>query len=433
MDKFDAAAAARDFLMRHGMYYEQIDPEKELKKFLAAMEADYRENGRTGRMIPNYIGDYRTPVEEKTVTVIDIGGTNVRSAKVTLGPHGLKQIQGLNSFLTPGVAEETDTAGFYGEVAEGVRDDLVSDEIGICFSLATIPQRNRDAVMVAGGKQIRIRDMLGRKVGESFRQAMAERGLERGQRMTVINDTVAAALGGRAAFCGTGTSDRTTYSSYIGFIYGTGINLCYREPTGEWINTETAAYCTFPTGDLDDAFDAGLIDPGGDRLEKMISGGYQGGLMTCILETAARENVISEVTWTAIRDAVSCRRASLSGADISAFTKDPAGDNMIANACADDRDREMIARICDLITERSARVCTVVLTAALIRSGAGRDPNAPVFITAEGSTYLKQADFKEKLMQNMNDFARNRHGLHFEIHNVPDVILRGIAVACLSE
>ena len=431
MDKFDAVAAARDFMTRHGMYYEQIDMETELQKFMAAMEADFREKGRTGRMIPNYIGDYPAPVGEKTVTVIDIGGTNVRSARVTLGPHGLERISGLCSFLTPGVAEETDTAGFYANVVEGVRRNLVSDEIGICFSLATIPQKDRDAVMVAGGKQIRITDMLGKKVGESFRQAMAERGLDRGQRITVINDTVAAALGGRAAF---EEKDRPVYSSYIGFIYGTGINMCYREPSGEWINTETAAYCTFPTGDIDDAFDAGLIDPGGDRLEKMVSGGYQGGLMSCILETAARENEISETTWAALCDnAAAGRRGPLSGADISAFTKDPAGDNMIANACADDRDREVIARICDLITERSARICTVVLTAVLIRSEAGRDPHAPVFITAEGSTYLKQAGFKEKLIRNMNAFARRGHGMYFELYNVQDVILRGIAVASLSE
>ena len=169
----------------------------------------------------------------------------------------------------------------------------------------------------------------------------------------------------------------------------------------------------------------------------MVSGGYQGGLMSCVLETAAREGVISEEVWTALSPAgrmahSPADRTAISGADISAFTKDPSGDNMIANACANDRDRKVIAHICDLITERSARICTVVLTAGLIRCGEGRDPKAPVFITAEGSTYLKQAGFREKLARHMNEFAGTEHGLHFEFHHVPDVVLRGIAVACLS-
>ncbi len=412
---------AEDFLRRHGIHPDRMDPEKELEKLLRAMEDDYRQGGKTGRMIPTYVGTYRAPEQTLDVTVIDIGGTNVRSAVVTVGPEGISKIRNLQFHLTPGVKEETDTAGFYGKVVADVRDNLVTDEIGICFSLATIPQKDRDAVMVAGGKQIRIRDMLGKKVGESFRLAMAAHGLKTDARITVVNDTVAAALGGQAA-----TERRAGFSGYMGFIYGTGINLCYREPTGEWINTEAAVYDTFPAGDLDEAFDAGLIDPGQDRLEKMVSGRYQGGLMTCILKSAATEGVIGPETGARLfsRD--------LTAKAISAFANDPTGDNLLANACANEADREVIAAICDAITERSTLICSVVLTAGLLRSGAGRDPAQPVFITAEGSTFLKQKDFRAKLEKRLAALATGRHGVFFEMHVVPDVILRGIAVACLS-
>ena len=425
MKKFDAAGAAQSFLTRHGMYYDRIDMAAELEKLLAVMEADFRENGRTGRMIPTYVGDYQAPATERTVTVIDIGGTNVRSAAMTIGPHGISRIGEVHSFLTPGVVRETDTAHFFREIVEGVRKDLVSDEVGICFSLATIPQRDRDAVMVAGGKQIRITDMLGRRVGESFAQAMTDLGIERKPRITVINDTVAAALGGR--------TPEQDCGSYIGFIYGTGINMCYREPTGEWINTEVATYAGFPAGDIDDAFDAGLLDPGGDRLEKMVSGGYQGGLMMCILDTAAKEGVISE-RIPAVLKAVSRDNDGemLSSRDISEFCKDPHGRGRIAAACESGEDREIIAAICEAISERSVRICCVVLTAGLLRCGSARDPSCPVMITAEGSTYLKQKDFREKLEKCMAGFTRDRCGLHFVFRNVPDVILRGIGTACLS-
>ena len=437
------ASAAREraavFLKRHRMHHTQIDAEAELSKFLNALEEDYRLGGKTGRMIPTWVGDYKAPAEgERAVTVIDIGGTNVRCAVIAIGPEGVRRIENLLRFRTPGVAAAVDTAGFYGKIVEGVRDNLVTDEIGICFSLATIPQRDRDAVMVAGGKQIKIRDMLGKKVGESFRSAMKERGLDGGARITVINDTVAAALGGQAAVS---AEKAGTYRSFLGFIYGTGINMCYREQSGEWINTETAAYDTFPTGDLDDEFDAGLIDPGGDRLEKMVSGGYQGGLMSCILRAAAREGVLSPQTDASLRESVLERsrltkqlgRKTLSTRDLSAFSGDPRGDNLIAAACRSEADRELIKAVCDNMTRRSARICAVVLTAGLLRSGAGVNGSGPAFITAEGSTYLKQIDFRERLADEMEKLAGERYGLSWEFHTVPDVILRGIAVACLSE
>ena len=417
----EKGCAADEFLRHHGMHFEGMDPEKELEKLLRAMEDDYRQGGKTGRMIPAYVGTYQAPKQASDVTVIDIGGTNVRSAVVTIGPAGICRIRNLQFHLTPGVEEETDTAGFYGKVVADVRENLVTDEIGICFSLATIPQKDRDAVMVAGGKQIRIRDMLGKKVGESFRRAMAAHGLRTDARITVVNDTVAAAPGGQAA-----TERQAGFGGYMGFIYGTGINLCYREPTGEWINTETAVYDTFPAGDLDEAFDAGLIDPGQDRLEKMVSGRYQGGLMTCILRSAAGEGIIGPET------AARLFSRDLTAKDISAFANDPAGNNLLANACANEADREVIATICDAITERSALICSVVLTAGLLRGGAGHDPARPVFITAEGSTFLKQKDFRAKLEKRLEALATRRHGVFFEMHVVPDVILRGIAVACLS-
>ena len=416
-----ASDPAMDFLGRHGMLSSRIDRGAQLKKLMDAMEADYLRGGQTGRMIPTRIGDYAPPqAGEKAVSVIDIGGTNVRSAVVVIGPEGVREIRNLVSFLTPGVSCAVDTADFYGEIARKVSENLVTDEIGICFSLATVPGRDRDAVMVAGGKQIKITDMLGKKVGESFRRAMADLGLDRGQRITVINDTVAAALGGMGSVPAV-----NSYSGFIGFIYGTGINLCYREKTGEWINTESAAYCTLPAGDLDDVFDRTLIDPGADRLEKMVSGGYQGGLMRVILEAAARENLISRETFGKIPAVFSSR-------EISAFAHDPEGDNPLAKACVRAEDRSRMLSIIDAVTERSARICTLVLTAGMLRCKAGKEPDGPVFITAEGSTFLKQKDFREKLKEQMDDFALKEFGLRYELHTLPDVVLRGLAVACLS-
>ena len=212
---------AEAFLKKHHMHWSQIDPEQELEKLLREMETVRAGGAGSVKMIPTYVGDYSLPDRETEVTVIDIGGTNVRSAVMTILPDGTARIGTITAFLTPGVKEPTDTAGFFSEIVRGCRQDLRTCSIGICFSLATIPQKDRDAVMVAGGKQIKVTDMLGKRVGESFREAMIREGIAEicpegnsaagnaaagngvsekiaaeDVRITVINDTVAAALGG---------------------------------------------------------------------------------------------------------------------------------------------------------------------------------------------------------------------------------------------
>ena len=433
---------AEAFLKKHHMHWSQTDPDRELEKLLREMK-DVRA-GREGsvKMIPTCIGEYALPERETEVTVIDIGGTNVRSAVMTVRPDGTARIGEITSFLTPGVKEPTDTAGFFSEVVRGCRQDLRTDHIGICFSLATIPQPDRDAVMVAGGKQIKVSDMLGKRVGQSFREAMKREamireGIAENVRITVINDTVAAALGGAMYEAqDRGTQDhaakdsagRGKYSGYVGFIYGTGTNICYREPTGELINVESGAYTGFPAGDMDDDYDRTLIDTGDDRFEKMVSGGYQGGLMTYILKRAAAEGMIRRETYEKILGS-----GDLSSRDISAFSTDPESPGRISGACAFEEEKEFLLELFDLITERSARLCSIVITASLLRARIGTDPKVPAFITAEGSTFVKQKDFREKLERQMDALAGERHGLFWEFHTVENAVMKGIAVSCLSE
>lgn len=481
-----ARSAAEQFLRRHHMCADQIDMEEQLQKLLKEMDqvraGILDRNGNRVKMIPSYIGSFHAPAHPTQVTVIDIGGTNVRSAVVTLGPEGTLRMDQRLSFLTPGVKEETDTAHFFRDIAEGVRADLYTDHIGICFSLATIPQRDGDAVMCAGGKQIRIRDMIGKKVGQSFREALAGLGMNADHyHITVVNDTVAAALGGQG--------EMQHYSTYIGFIYGTGTNLCYREKeSGEMINVESGAYCGFPTGDIDDLYDQSMIDTGADRFEKMVSGGYQGGLMECVLHTAMLEGEFSRPTYEKImclnasgqdtssnqtafsdqtvpsgqmncsgRKAVShqtessvqmnspagARSSRITSRDISTFSIDPFGADhggRIASACNSspdgEADRAFLYALFDGITARSACLCAVTLTAALMRSTAQNTqntPSLPAFITAEGSTFAKQKDFRSMLEAFMSDLAAARHGFSYEFHTVEDTVLKGTAISCLSE
>ena len=436
--KQNVAGDVCSFLHRHGMLADDIDMEKELACFMEDMDRVSRGGTGSVKMIPAWYGDYSPEEPHRPVVVLDIGGTNVRSAVVSADEKGSGSIRKLPSFLTPGIEKEIDTAEFFLEIVRGVtsapewtavygeRDDpREAGNLSICFSLATIPEKDRDAVMIAGGKQLKICDMLGKKVGENFRQALCSLGKRSDMRITVTNDSVAAALGGYLY------PSQRSFGGYVGFIYGTGTNLCYREKTGEMINVESGAYNGFPAGDIDDLYDASLIDTGDDRFEKMVSGGYQGGLMRYIVRTAADEGLLSRNACCGMTEG-----APLDAKQISAFANDPEGDGRIAVAirAADDpeREREVLLVIIDKVTERSACLCGIALTGVLLRAGIGIKKDQPAFIIAEGSTYLKQKDFRTKLDRFMRELAGERHGLFYEFHTMEDAVQKGAAVAGLS-
>ena len=104
-----------------------------------------------------------------------------------------------------------------------------------------------------------------------------------GGSIAVVNDTVATLLAAKA------TEGDRTYSSYLGFILGTGTNTAYVErnanimkvpgldPAGSMIiNSESGAFDKIEQSQFDRAMDARQTDPGHAPFEKMIAGGYLG-------------------------------------------------------------------------------------------------------------------------------------------------------------
>lgn len=413
-----------DFLLRHRLCARAYDWEAELARLMGEMDAVRAGAAGSVKMIPTHLQARGLPDAPVSVTAIDVGGTNVRSAVLTLDRSGLLSIERKPAFPTPGIGRRLSARAFFQIIAEGVGDHLTANPVGICFSLAANPLPDGDAVVTAGAKQLDVPDLVGCRVAERFRAAAKELGLPCEQRVTVVNDTIAAALGGRL------DAGQGRYSGYVGFIYGTGTNIAYREPSGAIINVESGAYCGFPTGDIDDRFDRGHIDPGCDRFEKMVSGGYQGGLMALVLEAAEAEGLLTNGFSRRLAGALD--GAALRSSDISAFSGDPMGGGLIAAACASEKDRASAAAICEAMTGRSALLCSVTITAALLRAEIGTSPLEPAFITAEGSTYLWQRGFREMLAECMAEYAGRRRGLHWEFHAVPDAVMKGTAVAALS-
>ena len=119
-------------------------------------------------------------------------------------------------------------------------------------------------------------------------------------KITVVNDTVATLLAGKAIEKG------VRYSAYLGFILGTGTNVAYIEknenitklkdaPAGAMaINTESGGFNKIAQSKFDEAMDKKTADCGNQRFEKMISGAYLGRIGLEVFKAAAREGFFSE-------------------------------------------------------------------------------------------------------------------------------------------
>ena len=432
----------RDFLSRYEMYYKNISARDLFHGFLDEMEKGLAGEKSSLKMIPTYIMESQSITAGKPVIVIDIGGTNVRIATICFDVLGNPVINDYKTYPTPGIQVEISCDDFFRTIARYLEPVISkSDLIGCCFSFATVPKANKDATVIATGKQLKVKDLVGAKVAESLKKALIEENLESNKKVVVLNDSVAAVLGGEAA-CG-----NRKFSGHVGFILGTGTNICYVEkssnikkiddvdPIGEMIiNVESCGYNGFQRGDIDREFDEMLIDSGEDQYEKMVSGRYQGGLILKVIQKAASEKLFSKKfieKISSIKD--------LSAIEIDDFLNYPYCGNRLAQCCASESDttganddHDLLYYIIDALNERSALLCAIVLGAVIYKAGIGRDPCCPAYVTAEGSTFYESKNFREKLNYYVRTFLNDEIGLYPEFFKVKDATLIGTGIAGLT-
>lgn len=424
------AERAHEFLRTHGMHPDQLDMEQELAKFRENMENGLA--GRCGRsdckMLPTYVtADGRPPLGKKVLT-LDAGGTNLRAALVSFAENG-PVIEELRTRPVPGLGAPISRAGFLREVAE-FASPLVgrADRLGYCFSYQAEVLPNGDGKVIKFAKEVVVEDGDGMLVCRELLDTFAAMGLPSRHSFALVNDTVAAMLGGCAAF--TGRSD-----GWLGLILGTGNNICYladtrhiRRPIPGWtaptmvVNMESGVYSGFPQGTFDKELDAASMSPGEYGTEKMVGGVYQGEVLARTLAGAA------ELFSSGFQERLA-RAGALTAADLSAFAMDPAAPGALADLCVTPDDREAMGVLVDCLLERAARLVTVTLAGPMEAEDMGK--TAPAHIVAEGSTFWKNAVLREKIEAEAERFILGKLGRRCTFIGAESPNLTGAALAAL--
>ncbi len=440
-DKVTAAKQkVEKFLSDYGMNYSDIDIQKHVDLFLNEMEQGLSGGKSSLKMFPTYIRFRKVVPSNESVIVLDAGGTNLRSALLHFDIRNRPVITDLNKSDMPGIDREVTKAEFFGAIAGNVENILErSRKIGFVFSYPIEIFPNRDGRLVRFTKEIKAHEVEGEFIGKSlveFIKRSKRSGIDR--EFVILNDTVATLLSGISAFY-----DRE-YESYIGFVFGTGMNACYIEKnsriqkvadTGldpddyQLVNIEAGNFSMGPEGKIDRKFDMTTLNPGQYTYEKMFSGAYFGGLALEVMKFAADFGIFSSALT---KNIIALSEIESKNVDDFLFYPPEFEPLNSLNKDMSENDRTSMYFLLDSLVERSAILATIVLSAAVIKSGKDKNPCRPVCIVAEGSSYYKMKDFQSRVYNYLGKVLSERGNHFFEINRVDNAVLLGAAVAALT-
>ncbi len=374
----------------------------------------------------------------KKVVAVDAGGTHLRAALVHFDAQRRPVIENWTKARMPGTDEPLDKEAFYDGIAYQLGDlTQEASGLGFCFSYPTDIQPSRDGMVVTLSKEIEAPNVVGTMVGAELASALERRGVPAPSSYVVLNDTVAALLAGQA------DTGLRQFSDYVGFILGTGTNTCYVEdheaiaklsdlPFGGRmiINVESGAFAKAPQGALDVALDATTGHPGEYVFEKMISGAYLGPLTLIAFKAAAADGLFCAGT----QDALLALKA-LGTEELHDFlTFPPAAGNPLGQVVErmEGDDASIMFLLAEALVERAARFSAGSLAACVLQSGRGVRPEAPVLISAEGTTVQEFHELGARLRAHLQSFLTEGHGRYWEIAHVENAPLLGAAIAGLT-
>ncbi len=420
----------KQFLEKYGVAH--VETEKEVLRFLEDAKEGLKGGDSSLAMIPSYIDAQGKVLSSTKAVVIDAGGTNLRVGLAEFDPEKGFQLTGVKKRIMPGVESELTAEAFFAEMAAIVEPYArEADRIGFCFSFPSAIGEDMDGEIIHFNKEIKITGAEGLKLGVCLKKALRDRGLTGDYKVAVLNDTVAALLGGVSSGRELGVK------KLIGFILGTGLNVCYEEDTvnirklGAYsakssmcVNMEAGGYAGFARTVFEEEADNASDRPGEHKLEKMMSGAYQGACILSMLKHAAKDGLLPGSAEALLGI------GTLRSAEADAFCRDQEKGNLLADLVVPEEKGTVLALL-DAFYDRVAKCIAVLLSAVLVLEN-GKDPeDAPTGIVADGSTFHKSYLLRPKVDLYMKEIAEKIYGQKYIFLQVEDGNMCGAATAAL--
>lgn len=366
--------------------------------------------------------------------VIDAGGTNFRSCLVTIDSQGNYSISDLEKTRMPAVDREMSKEEFYDAIATNL-DHLKNKaaRIGFCFSYAMEITKDGDGKVLFFSKEVKAPQAIGTYVGAELKKALEKRGWNTIEKITLLNDTTAGLLSGTI-----GAPKDRHYSSYVGFILGTGLNNAYidYEPVKKLPDDSSSQHIIVceggffkgaPQSVFDQELDADSAKPGQGLLEKMCSGAYMGTIVHNALKHAQADGLFSADFGTALT-----KIDSLMPIDMDMYFNAPENTSTkigeLASKGTQD-DVNLLIQIMQDVIHRAAIIVASLLCASLLKSGKGTKKEEPICIVANGTTFWKTKNLYPQVCQLLEETLSGDWKRYYEIIQVENDITLGTCAA----
>jgi len=419
-----------NWLKDKGLSADAYNAEALLNKFFNEMQRGLDGKSSSLAMIPAYLKVQNTFSIDSPVAVIDAGGTNLRIGLVSFSKEGILQEHYMVKQQMPGRERLFSAKEFYDVLTDGLKPfiDRVSS-IGFCFSYPAQILPNYDGKLIAWTKEIKIPELVGKNIGAGLIEELDLRGYPN-RKIVLLNDTVATLLAGVVQ------GHAFSASSYVGFILGTGTNIAYVEKNSkigkvsqqageQIINVESGGFDVLETTIFDQQLDAQSEHPGRHIFEKLISGAYLGNLTLYVAKELVSHSVFSSAASSYIQNLSEISTISINHLLIGAGNAGIFEKNIFNK-----KDLSIFKTIFSQIIDRAAFLTAVNLAAAIIKSGKGKDPQQPICVNIDGSTYYKIDKMKEKTELYLSNLLRPRK-IYIRIIQEEDAPIIGAAIAAL--
>lgn len=373
-------------------------PKSGLKRFIrdfhSEMDKGLIKKASSLKMLPTY-ASRPTGDERGRFLALDLGGTNFRVALLEL--KGNRKFGKLKSSKFALQKRHKTRTGklLFDFLADSIKKFMLRHKIdtqekhnmGFTFSFPIKKKDLSAGILTHWTKGFTAKGVEGKDVVKLLNGALKKKGITNTRIVAIANDTVSTLI----------AHSYKDPDCDMGVILGTGTNACYYEKE-KAINIEWGNFNRLPQAKYDRELDRLSQNPGGQILEKMISGMYLGKLAGLMLKD----------TGYPLRKPEAFRTEDISAIESG---KRPSG--------------KPLKKVCMLISTRAARLAAAAMAAVITKI----DPNLSKkhTIAVDGSLYEKHPRFAKEIRKAL-DNVFNKKAKNVKLKLTKDGSVIGAAI-----
>ncbi|XP_040200337.1 hexokinase-3 isoform X1 [Rana temporaria] len=377
------------------------------------------EKQSTLKMLPTYVRSTPDGTECGDFMVLDLGGSKFRILKVKLSRASGVEMDNEEFDISEEIRTGTGER-LFDHVADCLGRFLqhrnLSESVfplGFTFSFPCVQSQLDKSVLISWTKGFCCSGVEGKDVVQLLKDAIQRRGDYKVDVIAIVNDTV-----GTMMSCG-----YKDHSCEVGFIVGTGTNVCYMEEMGNvealegdegtmCINIEWGGFGDDGTlNDIVTEYDSQVDQtsrvPGRQRFGKMIGGMYMGEIVRHVLVKLTNQGLLFGVSALKLLN-----KATFGMKDVSDIENDNFPFEKTKSVLAvfglkpNEEDCVRVKCVCCAVSLRSARLCAAGLSAVANRIKNNRPHHlGRVTVGVAGSVYKTNPKFGEHLNEALKELA----------------------------